>query len=84
MLEATVAAAPLPTPSAASNTTGRQASGTRQQDEDTGRKHVLHPKKTEEASQCAPDKLLQDGWDVKMENTLAKFQRARREPTWQV
>ena len=74
---AAAAAAPSPAPSAAGNAAGRQVSGTRQRDEDAGWKRVQHPKKTkEEATQSSPhDKLLQDGWSVKVENSLVAVQR---------
>ena len=48
VLEAAVAAARLPAPSAAGSAAGRQARGTRQHDEDAGWKRVQHSKKTKQ------------------------------------
>ena len=71
MLGAAVAAVPLLAPSAAGKTS--------QRDEETGWKRAQHAKKKdEEAGQPALlDKLLEDGWSVKVERALAGFQRLR-------
>ena len=60
---------------------GRQKVETSQRNEEIGWKRTQHAKKKEEeeeAGQFAPrDKLLEDGWSVKVKHTPAGFQRLR-------